>query len=532
MRIGLCQSVLYRVGALSRQLFGRKRTESDVPEMSSLRCSPVVSKIKTESERIPETNKKGKNTIHISIRRQPASRFVKPRVASNEEEKRSQKLITELKTLPGVGPRNAELLSKKGLSVESLKNIFMENFEKEQSPFIDYLREEVGIRHKCHCQSIAGFLADKLKDNTIDKDENKRLTFSIEGNISAGKTSFLGYLSEHRCEIHDLCEFVREPVDMWQKVGGHEENNLLQRFYDDPGRHAYEFQNYVFLTRLKQNRSTFDGEKPLRIMERSVFSDRLVFVRAVHEAQWMDDMQLQLYDSWFNPLIKEVPGLIPDGFIYLRANPETCLRRLKRRARNEELTVSAGYLEGLHNKHEDWFTQNQWTSKKSMLVPQSNTGIKQLSAQLNLSIPEAPVPPELEGSIVWLGTGGDGILSQNGSEFNHKKSSTSCLPDEVKAAMFNIPALVLDYDQDFDLERDEEAKKHYAKKVKAYFDYVKLYRRNRCRFYLTQDSENLRIKWDIVDSLPPEILHELRTKQFPGISETRNLHSSGSYTLV
>ena len=29
-----------------------------------------------------------------------------------------------------------------------------------------------------------------------------------------------------------------------------------------------------------------------------MFSDRMVFVRAVHEARWMDDMELAVYDSW------------------------------------------------------------------------------------------------------------------------------------------------------------------------------------------------------------------------------------------
>ncbi len=37
---------------------------------------------------------------------------------------------------------------------------------------------------------------------------------------------------------------------------------------------------------------------PLRLLERSVFSDRMVFVRAVHESQWLSDMELSIYDSW------------------------------------------------------------------------------------------------------------------------------------------------------------------------------------------------------------------------------------------
>lgn len=45
------------------------------------------------------------------------------------------------------------------------------------------------------------------------------------------------------------------------------------------------------------------GEKPLRLLERSVFSDRMVFVRAVHEARYMTDMELNIYDSWFASLL-------------------------------------------------------------------------------------------------------------------------------------------------------------------------------------------------------------------------------------
>ena len=36
----------------------------------------------------------------------------------------------------------------------------------------------------------------------------------------------------------------------------------------------------------------------MRLLERSVWSDRMVFVRAVLEANWMDKMELSVYDSW------------------------------------------------------------------------------------------------------------------------------------------------------------------------------------------------------------------------------------------
>jgi deoxyadenosine/deoxycytidine kinase len=36
-----------------------------------------------------------------------------------------------------------------------------------------------------------------------------------------------------------------------------------------------------------------------RLLERSIFSDRMVFVRAVHAAKYMNDTELAIYDSWW-----------------------------------------------------------------------------------------------------------------------------------------------------------------------------------------------------------------------------------------
>ena len=77
----------------------------------------------------------------------------------------------------------------------------------------------------------------------------------------------------------------------------------------------------------------------MRLLERSVFSDRMVFVRAVHEANWMSDLELSVYDSWFEPIVDVIPTIVPDGFIYLQADPDTCMRRLQRRHRAEENNV-------------------------------------------------------------------------------------------------------------------------------------------------------------------------------------------------
>lgn len=74
-------------------------------------------------------------------------------------------------------------------------------------------------------------------------------------------------------------------------------------------RHAANFQALRTHAQEQQSQGTSPGTKPRmqRLIERSVFSDRMVFVRAVHNAKWMSELELQVYDSWFNPIVSALP---------------------------------------------------------------------------------------------------------------------------------------------------------------------------------------------------------------------------------
>ena len=54
-----------------------------------------------------------------------------------------------------------------------------------------------------------------------------------------------------------------------------------------------------------------------------------------------------------------LPGIVPDGFIYLRAPPDTCSRRMHMRQRSEEAGVPLDYLTTLHEMHEDWLNDSE-----------------------------------------------------------------------------------------------------------------------------------------------------------------------------
>jgi hypothetical protein len=115
-----------------------------------------------------------------------------------------------------------------------------------------------------------------------------------------------------------------------------------------------------------------------------------VFVRAVHEAKWMNEMEISIYDSWFDPVVSSLPGLIPDGFIYLRASPDTCHKRMMLRKRSEEGGVSLDYLQGLHEKHESW------------LFPSKGGGRGVLSvSQLPMHM-EGSLPPGIRDRVFYL----------------------------------------------------------------------------------------------------------------------------------
>lgn len=57
------------------------------------------------------------------------------------------------------------------------------------------------------------------------------------------------------------------------------------------------------MTRFLQQQGSLNSTKKLRIMERSVFSDRNVFVESVQENGWLSELEFDLFNSWFCPMV-------------------------------------------------------------------------------------------------------------------------------------------------------------------------------------------------------------------------------------
>ncbi|XP_055255508.1 deoxyguanosine kinase, mitochondrial isoform X4 [Moschus berezovskii] len=136
--------------------------------------------------------------------------------------------------------------------------------------------------------------------------------------------------------------------------------NLLDMMYQEPARWSYTFQTFSFLSRLKVQLEPFPEKllevgKAVQIFERSVYSDRYIFAKTLFENGSLSDIEWHIYQDWHYFLLQAFASRLRlHGFIYLQAAPQVCLKRLHRRARQEEKEVELAYLEQLHGQHEAW----------------------------------------------------------------------------------------------------------------------------------------------------------------------------------
>ncbi|KAM3927181.1 deoxyguanosine kinase, mitochondrial-like isoform 1-T2 [Leptodactylus fuscus] len=228
-----------------------------------------------------------------------------------------------------------------------------------------------------HCKEgseyIAGRMAE-LRQRSVHSQCNSLATdsrtmpvktvkkLSVEGNIAAGKSTFLKLL----CDTQKEWSLMAEPLRKWQHVhsASHQDvDNLLQLLYDNPARWSYTFQTLSCMGRFKAQIETppehlLKLRDPVQIFERSVYSDRFVFAKALFELGHINEIEWTLYQDWHSFLIEEFGKRASlDGIIYLRATPAKCLERLQKRARREEKTVTQGYLQKLHDQHEGWLVE-------------------------------------------------------------------------------------------------------------------------------------------------------------------------------
>lgn len=202
--------------------------------------------------------------------------------------------------------------------------------------------------------------------------KGRPFTVLVEGNIGCGKTTFL----EHFAQFSQV-EVLKEPVDRWRDVNGH---NLLQLMYEDPERWAMPFQSYVQLTMLDHH--LHKSSKPVKLMERSIYSSRYCFVENLHKSGKMLGSEFEVLDEWFKFATENSDlNINVDLIIYLRTTPEKALERVNIRNRSEENSIPLEYLKDLHDLHEDWLMKKKYPLCAPVVVIDADQDMLEMQAE-------------------------------------------------------------------------------------------------------------------------------------------------------
>lgn len=180
---------------------------------------------------------------------------------------------------------------------------------------------------------------------------------SIEGNIGAGKSTFVRKLQEQF--KHDpTIIFLQEPVDIWESVKDEEGKTILQKFYEDSKKYAFAFQVLAFTTRLKNIQKTIENAPPeckAIIMERSLEADRFIFAAMLRDGKLMECVEHVIYRMYSEEAMLKYRV---NNVIWLATPPEECAKRIQNRKRDGEDDISLDYLKVCHKYHEAWLNDH------------------------------------------------------------------------------------------------------------------------------------------------------------------------------
>jgi len=188
---------------------------------------------------------------------------------------------------------------------------------------------------------------------------------SIEGNIGSGKSTFLEKLREKYASVDGFI-FSTEPVHLWEKIKDESGKTMLQKFYENQEKYSFSFQMMAYISRLSilrgivKNISNISGialsersenARFIIITERSLFTDKHVFAKMLHDDGLIEDVNYQIYEQWFDEFSKDLPV---DQHIYLKASPKMCYNRIHYRSRAGEEKIPLVYLENCDQYHDEF----------------------------------------------------------------------------------------------------------------------------------------------------------------------------------
>ncbi len=162
----------------------------------------------------------------------------------------------------------------------------------------------------------------------------------IEGNIGAGKTSFVQRFS---LEINAKALYER-----------FEDNAFLPKFYAEPDKYAFTLEMSFLADRFHQLREEQDDRQSL--FSSGIVSDYFLMKSLIFARSTLGEDEYRLYRDIFEIIYQRLAK--PDLYVYLHKTPDTLLKNIAKRGRSYEKDITADYLKNLENSYFTFFKQH------------------------------------------------------------------------------------------------------------------------------------------------------------------------------
>lgn len=205
------------------------------------------------------------------------------------------------------------------------------------------------------------------------------MKFFLEGNIGSGKSTFIEFLQTYIQEEKLDADVLLEPVEEWESTQDSSGKNILQHYYQDQVKYGFAFQINALISRVKKiDERIKSSSKKIHFIERSIFTDKNVFLESNYRAGNITEIEYVIYHQWFNWILDKF-DMIPDGFIYLNTNASICADRINVRNRSGEEGIPLSYLETLETYHNQWLEKEEHINKIPVCRINSNQNFLQHS---------------------------------------------------------------------------------------------------------------------------------------------------------
>ena len=159
----------------------------------------------------------------------------------------------------------------------------------------------------------------------------------VAGNIGSGKTS--------------LTERIGERLGWQPAYESVSDNPYLPDFYADMAVWSFHLQIFFLGNRAEQHLKMWRDPRST-IIDRSIYEDAYIFVRALHHLGNLSERDYNAYHSLFNLVINNLPA--PSLLIYLKAPVQVLMERIQNRARDIETGITSEYLSLLDSFYDEW----------------------------------------------------------------------------------------------------------------------------------------------------------------------------------